>query len=192
MKTMVKRENPLTYEQQALVQSNLHIVDAVIRSRIQTDETVVGLGYDDVWQEGCILLCAAVRSYDPQISKLTTYATKVIYNGLVSHCRKVNRHESHVSTISLTECPDRLEIAQDEAFSKQIVQLELENLISDYARQYSGVTRLGIEALLMKANGIGVTEIARLYQVSPSNVGAWISRAKKQLKNNKQFLKDIA
>ena len=189
---MVKRENPLTHEQQALVQSNLHIVDAVIHSRIQTDESIVGLGYEDMWQEGCILLCAAVRSYDPQISKLTTYATKVIYNGLVSHCRKVNRQESHISTISLTECPDRLEIAQDEAFSKQIIQLELENLISDYARQYSGVTRLGIEALMMKANGMGITEIARLYQVPPSHIGAWISRAKSKLKSNERFLEDIA
>ena len=175
-----------------MVQSNLHIVDTVIRTRIQTDESIVGLGYEDMRQEGCILLCAAVQTYNPKISKLTTYATKVIYNGLVSHCRKINRHESHISTVSLTECSNHLEIAQDEAFSQQIIQLELENLISDYARQYTGVTRLGIEALLMKANGIGVTEIARLYQVPPSHVGAWISRAKKQLKNNTKFLKDIA
>ena len=61
-----------------------------------------------------------------------------------------------------------------------------------YAEEYAGITRLGIEALLMKSNGMGVTEIARLYQVKPSHVGAWISRAKSKLKSNKQFLNDIA
>ena len=48
------------------------------------------------------------------------------------------------------------------------------------------------EALAMKANGIGITEIARLYQVPPSHIGAWISRAKRKLKSNKQFMRDIA
>ena len=61
-----------------------------------------------------------------------------------------------------------------------------------YAKEYCGVTRFGIEALLMRSKGMGVTDIARLYQVKPSHVGARISRAKKQQKNNEQFIKDIA
>ena len=70
--------------------------------------------------------------------------------------------------------------------------MELESLLSVYAEEYAGVTRLGIEALLMKSNGMAITEIAGLYQVKPSHVGAWISRAKSKLKSNKQFLNDIA
>ena len=189
---MLKRENPLTPEQQTVVQSNLYLVDAVIRTRIQTDESVVGLGYEDIRQEGCILLCAAVQTYNPEIAKLSTYATKVIYNGLISHCRRINKQESHISAVSLTECPDRLEAAQDEQFSNRLAELELNNLLNAYAQEYCGITRLGIEALLMKSKGMGVTEIARLYKVPPTHIGAWISRAKKQLKNNDQFIKDIA
>lgn len=189
---MVKRENPLTPEQQSTVQSNMYLVDAVIRTRIQTNESIVGLDYEDLRQEGCILLCAAVQTYSPKIAKLSTYATKVIYNGLISHCRRINKQESHISTVSLTECPDRLEAAQDEQFSNQLAELELNNLLNAYAKEYCGVNRLGIEALLMRSKGMGVTDIARLYQVKPSHVGAWISRAKKQLKNNEQFIKDIA
>ena len=188
---MVKRENPLTPDQQKLIQSNLHIVDAVIHTRIHTDESIVGLGYEDIRQEGCMLLCAAVQTYNPQISKLTTYATKVIYNGLISHCRRINKQESRISYISLTENPDRLDLKQDEQFQNRIAQMELDNLLSVYAEEYTGVTRLGIEALLMKTNGMGVTEIARLYQVKPSHVGAWISRAKSKLKSNQQFLNNI-
>ena len=189
---MVKRENPLTPAQQTVVQSNMYLVDAVIRTRIQTDESVVGLGYEDIRQEGCILLCAAVQTYNPEIAKLSTYATKVIYNGLISHCRRINKQETHISTVSLTECPDRLEAAQDEQFSNRLAELELNNLLNAYAQEYCGVTWLGIEALLMKSKGIGVTEIAGLYQVKPSHVGAWISRAKSKLKSNERFLEDIA
>ena len=189
---MVKRENPLTLEQQSTVQSNMYLVDAVIRTRIQTNESVVGLGYEDIRQEGCILLCAAVQTYNPKIAMLSTYATKVIYNGLISHCRRINKQESHISTVSLTENPDRLDLKQDEQFQNRIAQMELDSLLSVYAEEYTGVTRLGIEALLMKSNGMGVTEIARLYQVPPSHIGAWISRAKRKLKSNKQFLNDIA
>ena len=170
----------------------MYLVDAVIRTRIQTNESIVGLGYEDIRQEGCILLCTAVQTYNPEIAKLSTYATKVIYNGLISHCRRINKQESHVSYISLTENPDRLDLKQDEQFQNRIAQMELDSLLSVYAEEYTGVTRLGIEALLMKSNGMGVTEIARLYKVPPSHIGAWISRAKTKLKSNQQFLNDIA
>lgn len=189
---MVKRENPLTLEQQTVVQSNLYLVDAVIRTRIQTDESVVGLGYEDIRQEGYLLLCKAAQTYDPERAKLSTYASKVIYNGLISHCRRINKQESHISSISLTENPDRLDLKQDEQFQNRIAQIELDSLLAAYAEEYSGVTRLGIESLIMKANGMCIAEIARLYKVPPSHIGAWISRAKKQLKNNKHFLEDIA
>lgn len=189
---MVKREIPLTPEQKQLVEANLYLVDTVIRTRIQTDESIVGLGYDDLRQEGAILLCKAVQTYNPEIAKLSTYAAKVIYNGLISHCRKINSHESRISAIPFTECADRLDISKDDRFTKRAVKLELESLLSVYAKQYTGITRYGIEALLMNTNGMAVTEIAKLYQVPPSHIGAWITRAKKQLKNNKQFLEDIA
>lgn len=188
---MVKRENPLTPEQQTVVQSNMFLVDAVIRTRIHTDESVVGLSYEDVRQEGYLLLCKAAQTHNPDRAKLSTYANKVIYNGLISHCRRINKQESHISSISLTENPDRLDLKQDEQFENRIAQMELDSLLAAYAEEYTGITRLGIEALALKANGMGVAEIARLYQVQPSHIGAWISRAKSKLKTNKQFLEDI-
>lgn len=189
---MFKKENPLTVEQQLLVQSHLHLVDAVIHTRIQTNETVCGLGYEDIKQEGFLLLCKAAQTYNPERANLSTYASKVIYNGLISHCRRVNRQEAHISPVSLTDNPDRLDLQQSEQFKNQLAQIELRNLLDAYAAKYTGITRLGIEALAMKANGIGITEIARLYQVPPSHIGAWISRAKQKLKSNKQFMCDIA
>lgn len=189
---MIKRENPLTPEQQATVQSHLYLVDAIVRTKIQTNESIVGLAYEDVRQEGYLLLCSAVQTYDSDRAKLSTYATKVIYNGLISHCRRINWQESHTSTLSLTECPEQPDPKQGSLISQKLANSELKNLLDTYAQQYSGITQLGIEALLMNANGICITEIARLYQVKPSHIGAWISRAKQKLRTNERFLEDIA
>lgn len=189
---MFKKENPLTPEQQTAVQSNMYLVDAVIRTRIQTDERVVGLSYEDVRQEGYLLLCKAAQTYNPERAKLSTYASKVIYNGLVSHCRRINNQQTHISLISLTESSDRMDLKKGEQLQNRIAQLELDNLLAAYAREYTGITRLGVEALIQKTNGMGVTEIAKLYRVPPSHIGAWISRAKNKLKSNEDFLKDIA
>ena len=189
---MVKRENPLTAEQQQLVENHMYLVDAVIKTRIQINENVLGLGYEDLRQEGFILLCRAVQTHNPEIAKLTTYANKVIYNGLISHCRKINRQEAYIAPISLSENPERLDTKQNDLFIQCSAELAVENLLTAYAKEYTGVTRLGIEAILKKTKGMGVSEIARLYGVPPSYVGAWVSRAANKLRQNELFLKDIA
>ncbi len=51
-------------------------------------------------------------------------------------------------------------------------------------RTYSGVARLGVEALELKIAGYSGTDIARLYGVQPNHVGAWISRAAQKLKKD--------
>ena len=51
-------------------------------------------------------------------------------------------------------------------------------------RMYSGVARLGVEALELKIAGYSGTDIAKLYGVQPNHVGAWISRAAQKLKKD--------
>ena len=50
------------------------------------------------------------------------------------------------------------------------------------------IARLGIEALALKVQGLRITDIAALYQVPPSHVGAWISRSLEKLRNDPDFL----
>ena len=66
-------------------------------------------------------------------------------------------------------------------------QIEMASLLAYYKKEYSGVARLGIEALELKARGFSGTDIARLYQTRPNNVGAWISRARAKLKKDPMF-----
>ncbi|MFR4886450.1 MAG: helix-turn-helix domain-containing protein [Eubacterium callanderi] len=58
-------------------------------------------------------------------------------------------------------------------------------------KKIDGVTRLGIEALALKLQGMRITDIAELYQVPPSHVGAWISRSTAKLRRDTRFLKHL-
>ena len=191
---MEYREKPLTHKQQLLVEMHLSLVDTVIKNRIRIDESVIGLSYEDLRQEGYILLCQAMKSYNPEKSKITTYAGKVIYNGLVSYCRRINRLKQNLPIVSLDDTVyDILEAntAWDK-YSRQMSDLEVFDLLSAFAQRFTGISRLGIEALIKKLQGATITEIAQYYHVPPSHVGAWISRAVRKLQNNNQFLKEIA
>jgi DNA-directed RNA polymerase specialized sigma subunit len=52
----------LNSEQQALVSGHLRVVEDTIRYHIRANENVQGLGYDDLYQEGCVALCRASQA----------------------------------------------------------------------------------------------------------------------------------
>ena len=49
--------------QRRRVEEHLALVEQVLRRSIKTNETVDGMGHDDLYQEGCIALCRAAVSY---------------------------------------------------------------------------------------------------------------------------------
>lgn len=49
--------------QRQRVEDHLPLVEQVLRRSIKTNETVDGMGHDDLYQEGCIALCRAAVSY---------------------------------------------------------------------------------------------------------------------------------
>ena len=55
----------LTADQQRLVEENLTIVERVLRFDINANPCVAGLGYEDLYQEGCVWLCNAALTFDP-------------------------------------------------------------------------------------------------------------------------------
>lgn len=190
----MKRTNEmkLTQGQQALAEDNLSVVTWVIRDHITVNEHIPGMGWDDLFGEGCVWLCRAAQSYDPAQAQFSTYAKKVVCNGLISYCRSLNGRERHMARLAADENGDLLDrIAFSDApddFEAQIAEKEVLELLRSRAEDYSGVARLGIEALELKVKGMSVTEIARLYDVPPSHVGAWISRSAQKLRRDETFL----
>lgn len=179
----------LTPAQQTLVEDNLLVIDKVIRLFIRPDETVCGLSRDDLYQEGAIALCKAASTYDGRSAQFSTYAIAVVRNHLLNHCKSVNTRQKKLPTVSLDmesqedgRPPSIQEPSVPDGTERLIGDWATAELLSDCKRRYSGVAKLGVEALELKIAGYSGTDIAKLYGVRPNHVGAWISRAAKKMK----------
>lgn len=190
----MKKNIALTAAQQQLVESNLEAVTWAIRDGIHPSESIPGLGYDDLYQEGCVWLCRAAQSFEPGRAQFATYAKKVIRNGLLSYCRAQCGRQSRLSPLYADEIGEssiaKFAMRQNEQ-EAQIAEMETQDLLRSHAVRYRGVARLGIEALSLKTRGMSIAEIAALYDVPPSHVGAWISRGKQKLRQDSAFLSAI-
>ena len=182
----------LTPEQQLLVETHVSVVHWVIVESIHVNHTIFGMSYEDLYQEGCIWLCKAASTYHASRSQFSTYAKKVVRNGLISYCRSRCRKEKHFVHLEISDDGDLLIEGADwqstESTDSHISTMETLELLESRKAAYQGVARLGIEALALKIRGYSISDIASLYQVPPSHVGAWISRSVKKLRNDPDFL----
>ena len=78
----MKCDRKLNEEQRALVERALPLVSWTIRRYISSNESVAGLGFDDLYQEGCAALCCAAVAYLPDRGMFSTFAVTVIRNHL--------------------------------------------------------------------------------------------------------------
>ena len=190
----MKRNIQLTPAQQTLVETNLAAVTWVLRESVHPNERIPGLGYDDLYQEGCLWLCQAAQTFDADRAQFATYAKKVIRNGLISYCRQQQARQSHVAQLAVDEDGNligRDPFVADESVETHSSEMETLELLHTHAAKYSGVARLGIEALGLKVKGMSIAEIATLYDVPPAHVGAWISRGKEKLRQDRTFMSSI-
>ena len=179
----------LTEEQQTLVEQNMDLVKRTIFRYIKTNEGICGLGYDDLYQEGSVALCRAAATYDGVSAQFSTYATTLIRNHLLDCCKAVSAQQKHLSSLPVEpgfaddeHPPSVREPSVEDETDTLIDRMDSAVFLERYKEAYSGVARLGIEALELKIKGFSGADIARLYNTEPNHVGAWISRAAKKLK----------
>ena len=165
-----------------LIETHLNCVRWTISRFISVNEGVCGLEYDDLYQEGCIALWKAAETFDEQQgAQFHSYAISVIRNHLLDYCRRVQRQT--VPTDGLENLD--VEMAKSGAAAWDGDSSLFVEQVLDYGkRTYSGVARLGVEALELKIAGYSGSDIAELYGVKPNHVGAWISRAAGKLKKD--------
>jgi RNA polymerase sigma factor (sigma-70 family) len=179
----------LTEDQQLLVEENMELVKRTIFRCIKINENVCGLGYDDLYQEGAVALCRAAATYDGVSAQFATYATTLIHNHLLDCCKAANAQQKHLSSLPVAPAfsddehpPSIREPSVKDETDELIDRMDSAELLARYKRAYSGIARLGIEALELKIKGFSGADIARLYNTEPNHVGAWISRAAKKMK----------
>jgi RNA polymerase sigma factor (sigma-70 family) len=188
----------LNGEQKKLIENNLDIVKWAIYSHITVNETVYGCGYDHLFQEGCLWLCKAAAEYNGGIAQFETYAQVVVKNGLLTYCKKMWKKQKY--TVSIGDIPQDSDndgnvvpdnyIAED-IYNSFISDTAVFDLLESVKPEYSGITRLGIEALELKIKGYTGAEISQLWGVKQNTIGAWITRAKKKLRQNERFITEL-
>ena len=182
--------------QRRLVEQNLKVVSRVIGRYITVNNTLVGFEYDDLYQEGCIWLCKAAATFRPDVgTAFAIYAEKVVANGLRTYCRLMDGRQKRMKLVSLDSLDLSTDYVQysaglftDDLSDDSLAREDILRLLHSLKQQYTGTVRLGIEAVELKVNGYSGTEIAGIYGVRPNQVGAWISRAKQKLRENRVFI----
>ena len=176
----------LNEDRKRMVEDHLYLVKPVVLGTIDLNESVQGLGFDDLYQTGCEALCHAALQYDPDRgASFATFAKVVLHNQLISHCRKAVSHQWETEYLDapikdgdgLTYA-DTLTDLCDHAFS----DVDILSVLVDAEGRYSGICKKGIHALILKCQGHTGTEIAADYGVKPKYVASWISRAKNRLR----------
>lgn len=191
----MEKQLTLTQEQQKLVEHFLSVVDWVILDHIRINPHVCGLGYHDVYQEGCLHLCRAAATYTGHADGFGAYARAVVRNGLISYCREISRQANCLLFPSCQEesGADYLRATDQPTLEQSVLsQITDERALAALRKarlEYTGVVRLGIEALELKVKGMSGQEIAAKYGVKPNLVGAWISRAAQRLRRNREFVR---
>ena len=183
-------------EQRALVEQNLSLVGQTIARHIRYNEDICGMGYDDLYQEGCWALCRAAMAYDQagRGTPFSAFARPVVRNHLLDHCRRVLSKWEHLPTVAL-DVPVSEDIPPPEYWLQEVngqevwdAQILVDQLLEHGRRTCSGVARLGVEALALKVKGYTGADIARMYHTKPNHVGAWISRAAAKLRGDEAFV----
>lgn len=165
-----------------LIEEHLNCVHWVIHRFIRVNPGICGLEYDDLYQEGCIALWQAAEAFDEQQgAQFHSYAISVIRNHLLDYCRSI---QSQTVPVAPLEDWDAATSRKGAALWEADSRLFVEQVLEYGKRAYSGVARLGVEALELKIAGYSGTDIARLYGVRPNHVGAWIARASQKLKKD--------
>lgn len=181
----------LSTDRRCLVERELPLVSWTIKRYISCNENVVGLSYEDLYQEGCIALCRAAVLYRTDSGAFSTFAVTVMRNHLLDYCRKIASDQRNLPVISLDSLGEDgnergIEGYKDIAMEEDTVtRMGVTQFLRSRRNRYSGAARLGVEALELKVlEGCGVTEIAKLYNSKPNEVGAWISRAAKKIRKD--------
>lgn len=188
---MEKRVNAmgLSEQEKKLVQQHLTIINPIIYKFV--NETIQGLGYDDLYQTACEALCYAAVKYDSKKeTSFRTFATTVIKNKLIDCSRKYHQLQAKLQYLEATiedsstlTYYDILSVSSQNNLDKNIFYV-----LDEIEEKYKGITKKGIHALKLYYSGYSRREIATAYKQKPNYISAWMSRAKQKLKTEHKIL----
>ena len=179
----------MNLRERELVEKYLYLVRGAVLGTVSINESVQGLGFDDLYQIGCEALCHAAQKYRTDGgAAFPTFAGIVIKNRLLSHCRKTTKMQKPLEYMDAPQAAGS-ELTFAETIPDQdyhaLSDADIFIFLDEAKKRCSGTTRKGIEALALKCRGHTDVEIAARYGAPPNHVAAWISKAAKMLRKEK-------
>ncbi len=169
----------MTLEQEKKFEENLGLVSRVISDKVHGPYQLGIYTREDLYQIGCIGLMKAVET--DKGGKFSTYAYRLIWNQICDALIYSSRRQAHEAGCELE--PYMLEVPA-ENYEYMGLYEALERAKKDAPES----TAKGIEALIMFADGYSCKEIGSVMGgASDKLVSAWISKARKFLKERKEI-----
>ena len=164
-------------ERETYIIENMGLVGKVINDKVQGISNIGIFTYDDLFQIGCVGLCKAADSYQPEKASIQTYSYILIRNEIydaLKHATVIRANES--ADPAAQTSGSRAEGPPDAMF------YDIETALDAAQAGASGVYKKGITAIRMLANGYTHREIGERYGATANNVSAWVARARKYLR----------
>lgn len=171
----------LTDRQQQLVEENMGLVHAVLKRCVSGPHSMGVYSYDDLFQIGCIGLCKAAAEYAPGRAAFSTYAFVLIRNEVFHALEYASLRQSSEVELDAAHIPA---VVEEDTLCAE----ELKSALRAAKQRFRGVTAKGVEAILMMGEGKTCREIGQLFGTTANNVSAWISKARKALAADPDFM----
>lgn len=187
---MTEQNLELTTSQLEIFNNNQKLIHDVIKKFITNPDFCVN-EYEDLVQIGSIGLIKAIKTYNPEKGKFSTYAVNVIRNEIYNGTRKMDKIDSHkcdYDDVYIESCASMVYDNSDEFYESYFQEKQTE-ILSRIAKKYGGVAENGVNAIMLTLEGYTSKDIAEQYGVEPATITSWISRARSKLKNEPEILK---
>lgn len=183
-----------------LIEENLDKLEVTIKS-LAKKFNVSACDFDDYRQTAYLTLCGRAYKYDGR-TKFITFANTVITNAMIDKYRR--EKSRNVEMISLNdarfECEDETNLLDFLASENDTENEVLAKVTNDMVKKYirnakdkctATTTVRGFEALELKLEGYSGEEIASMFNVPSNSLRSWMSKAKKLLLCENDFVEMV-
>ena len=180
-----------------LIEENMDKLEVTIKS-LAKKFNVPACDFEDYRQTAYLTLCGKAHKYDGS-TKFITFANTVIINAMIDKYRREKNR--NVEIVSLNDACFESEdetnlmdfLASENDTENEVLTRVTNDIVKKYIRNAKDkctakTTVRGFEALELKLEGYSGEEIACMFNVPSNSLRSWISKAKKLLLCEEDFV----